>query len=178
MPEPGNRMPPSAIILTFPRRRGRPKSAPRGHDGGTPELAQKRRMGATTETLDLCLQRGIISEGQHWCGIHLRWLYTLRHGAPGVRAVDPTHLGGLELKSDDPQWRAAREQEYREAIRGLMLRGHVPLIMNTCIYNERPAFLSMRAGARGSRLEAATESLMQLREGLDILVALWGRQGK
>lgn len=168
----------SATILTFPRRRGRPRSSLRGRDNGTPELAMKRQMGGTAETLDLCLQRGIISPAQHWCGIHLRWLYTLRHGAPGVRAVDPTHLGGSELKQDDPQWRALREQEYRDAIKGLMLRGHVPLLMNACIYNERPAFLSLRPAARGRKLEEATETLTQLREGLDILVALWRRNAK
>ena len=93
----------SAIILHFPRRRGRPKSVHHGIDRGTPELAQKRLRGETTETLDLCLERGLITPQQHWCGIHLRWLYTLRYGAPGVRSIDPTHTKGIEIKTDDPQ---------------------------------------------------------------------------
>lgn len=93
---------PRAAILSFPRRRGRPRTAHKGRDLDTPELAQKRRTGETTETLDLCLERGIITHRQHWSGIHLRWLYTLRYGAPGIRAVDPAHVRGLDLKLDDP----------------------------------------------------------------------------
>src|SRR5271154_1852352 len=112
------------VILTFPRRRGRPRSAQRGSDSGTPELVMKRLLGETAESLDLCLERGIITRQQHWCGIHLRWLYTLRYGAPGVRAVDPTHLGGTEISLDDPEWRSAREKEYHDAMKKLTDSGH------------------------------------------------------
>lgn len=161
----------AAIILAFPRRRGRPRSAAKGKDTGTPELALRRQRGETQEPLDYCLQRRLITPEQHWCGIHLRWLYTLRHGAPTVRAVDTTHFGGHEVKTDDPQWRAAREQEYHEAIMRMRPGGHAPLVVGVCVYNERPAFMKGRAA------HAESQNIIgRLCEGLDILVALWGRQ--
>lgn len=160
---------PSAQILRFPRKRGRPKSTRPQIDTGTPELIMKRLLGCTTEALDLCLERGIISRRQHWCGIHLRWLFTLRHGVPGVRAVDPTHLGGCELKPEDPTWRDAREKEYNEALCALSKCGHVLQVMNICVYNERPKFLDMR-----THLGDASNAITRLREGLDVLVKLWG----
>jgi hypothetical protein len=166
---------PSAIILRFPRKRGRPKSIPRGTDYGTPELSLKRLRGETAETLDLCLERALITREQHWCGIHLRWLYTLRHGAPSVRAIDPTHLGGIEPKPEDPEWRGAREKEYHEAIKKLADKGNVPLLMNLCVYNERPKFLNLRQPAPGKRLTETETMLRDLRAGLDILAKLWGK---
>ena len=135
-----------AIILSFPKRRGRPKSTRTTHDRGTPELLIKRQQGETLEALDLCLERRIINDRQHWCGIHLRWLYTLRYGAPGVRAIDTTHLGGFDITVDDPLWRGAREKEYHEAIALLAQSGHALLVMNLCIYNERPLFFKNRKG--------------------------------
>ena len=105
-----------ARTIHLMRKRGRPKIEKPTIDLGTPELIMKRLMGETAEALDLCYERGIISKEQHWCGIHFRWLYTLRYGAPGVRAVDTTHFGGFEPKDDNSEWRAAREQEYLVSI--------------------------------------------------------------
>jgi len=164
---------PSATIIPFPRKRGRPKSTRPAYDSGTPELTMKRLLDETAETLDLCLERGIITAEQHWCGIHLRWLYTLRHGAPGVRAIDPTHLGGIEIKNDDPAWRGAREQEYHEAVG--KLKKYAPLLMNICIYNERPAFLRPKKSATRATLTEYAKTVSDLRTGLDILARLWGR---
>ena len=158
-------------ILHFPRKRGRPRSAHKGIDIGTPELVMKRQAGETAETLDLCLARGLISTQQHWCGIHLRWLYTLRYGAPGIRAVNPTHTKGMEVKMDDPKWRAERELEYNEAIKKLSASGYALLLMNVCVYNERPKFLN---NVRGDNRELL-EKMNILCTGLDILVRLWGR---
>ena len=73
---------------------------------------------------------------------HLRWLYTLRHGAPGLRALDPAHIRGLAVKTDDPGWRAAREKEYTDAMHRLTQTGHAPLLVNLCIHNDRPRFLT------------------------------------
>ena len=174
--EPGNHT--SATILRFSRKRGRPKSARLGSDSGTPELVMKRLLGETAETLDLCLERGIITIDQHWCGIHLRWLYTLRHGAPGIRAIDTTHIGGIDLKLDDPDWRNARELEFHEAMNKLAPSGYAPLIMNMCIYNERPKFLSLRQRITAEHANEATDMIEGLRGGLDILAKLWGRNTK
>ncbi len=158
--------PRAAVILSFPKRRGRPKVTRPMHDSGTPELVMKRALGETIEALDLCLERGLITQAQHWCGIHLRWLYTLRYGAPSVRTIDPTHLGGAEIKTDDPTWRMAREIEYNEAIGLLAASGHALLIINLCVYNERPIFL------RGASTQSEN-SLFAVREGLDALTRLW-----
>ncbi|MDE3016959.1 MAG: hypothetical protein KGI29_08600 [Pseudomonadota bacterium] len=163
-------------ILRFPRRRGRPRTTQRNHDTGTPELVMKRLLGETAEALDLCLERGIITQQQHWCGIHLRWLYTLRYGAPGVRAIDPTHLGGLDTKIDDPLWRGAREKEFHEAMAALAKSGHAPLMMNVCIYNERPRFLSLHKPVKPERCRETSKMIDSLRDGLDVLSNHWHRK--
>lgn len=163
---------PAAVILSFPKKRGRPKQQRPTRDMGTPELMKKREMGATMEALDLCLARQLITPRQHWCSIHLRWLYTLRHGAPTVRAIDPTHLGGQEIKTDDPQWRAARELEYHEAINMLAMAGYAMSIMNLCIYNERPSFLKRPENFLRKEKKAPLEAITT---GLDMLDRHWRR---
>jgi hypothetical protein len=165
----------NAVILQFPRKRGRPKTAHRGVDYGTPELIGKRLKGETTETLDLCLERGIITENQHWCGVHLRWLHTLRHGVTGIRAIDPTHIGGKDLKADDPEWRQAREQEYHNAMQKLTASGQAALIENVCVYNQRLSFLTMGKQISFRQLNEAADTIAGLRDGLDILAKLWKR---
>lgn len=166
----------TATILPFRHKRGRPKSERPSHDLGTPELIMRRAMGDTAEAIDLCLERGIITPEQHWCGIHLRWLYTLRYGAPGIRAIDPTHLGGAEIKTDDPEWRNAREKEYNDAIILLGTRGFAPMLLNLCIYNERPKFLSLRRPVTAKRVDEATAMLAAIRDGFDLLITLWNRK--
>ncbi len=165
----------AAIILRFPGKRGRPKSARKGLDNGTPELVRKRQAGETTEALDLCFERKLISREQHWCGIHLRWLYTLRHGAPGVRALDPTHLGGIELTPEAPEWRYAREKEYNEAMYLLSQSGHALVVMNICVHNERPRFLSIHQKVTRARADDIERTLRMLCDGLDVLVKHWRR---
>ena len=172
--------PRTATILHFPRaklpaKRGRPKSARLGSDSGTPELIMKKLKGETSETLDLCLERRIITPEQHWCGIHLRWLYTLRNGAPGIRAIDPTHIGGKEIKLDDPEWRAARELEYHEAINCLTQSGHAPILRNICVHNDRPAFLKANESKTKKYAKDAAALITTLCDGLDILANLWGK---
>lgn len=164
----------TAVILRFPRRRGRPKTMRPRTDTGTPELVMKRLLAETTEVLDLCLERQIITREQHWCGIHLRWLHTLRYGAPGVRAIDPTHLGGIEYKIDDPEWRSAREQEYHEAMLKLKDAGYATLLRDICIYNERPSFLNRnKLTAKSHKIHLLIVN--NLRNGLDLLASHWGR---
>jgi len=165
--------PPRAAILKFPRKRGRPRKSLPKRDTGTPELVMKRLLQETTEALDLCLERNIITPEQHWCGIHLRWLYTLRYGAPGVRAIDPSHFGGRETKTDDPEWRANREAEYNDAIMKLSDRGLAAELVSLCIYNERPAFLRPQAKISRTYIEENLRLLTKIREGLDLLAGCW-----
>lgn len=164
-----------SVIIKFPRKRGRPKLSREYRDNGTPELALKRLQSETSEALDLCLDRELITRDQHWCGIHLRWLYTLRHGAPGVRAIDPTHLGGVEISPDDPEWRSLREREYNEAMMLLALSGHALMLLNVCVHNERPAFLRIRPRMTQKHAVQAERGTRLLRDGLDVLAKHWGR---
>jgi hypothetical protein len=167
--------PPRAAILHFPKKRGRPRIQRPMRDSGTPELVMKRARQETAEAFDLCLERGIITPEQHWCGIHLRWLYTLRYGAPGVRALDPTHLGGREVKLDDPDWRIAREMEYTTAIQALNERGATTLLLSLCIHNERPAFLRRPTNLSRPHGEKTMRDIRILCDGLDTLDLLWRR---
>lgn len=166
--------PPRATILHFPRKRGRPRNPKPMHDSGTPELAMKRARQETSEALDLCLARELITPEQHWCGIHLRWLYTLRYGAPGVRALDPTHMGGREIKLDDPDWRESREAEYAEAVQALNQQRLGSVLLGLCVHNERPPFLTISATSRKAA-DANLRTLNHIREGLDMLSKLWRR---
>lgn len=167
--------PPRATIIPFPRKRGRPRIQRAQHDTGTPELVMKRLKQETAEALDLCLERGIITAEQHWCGIHLRWLYTLRYGAPGVRAIDPSHFGGKETKLDDPEWRTAREKEFTEAVEKLSRYRHAHILIAVCIYNERPNFLHAPVSITRARMEKNSREIAKFCEGLDMLVEYWQR---
>ncbi len=166
----------SGKIISFSRKRGRPKSNRPMIDTGTPETVMKRLLGVTTEVLDLCLEHGIINTRQHWCGIHLRWLYTLRYGVPSVRSTDLSDISSYEYRateSDDPLWRIAREKEYNEAIGLLNKTGHAILIMNICIYNEKPKFLNFLHNGLQKKYGFTDQNIRKIKEGLDILNKLW-----
>ncbi len=157
-------------ILYFPRRRGRPKkNAPIENDKGTPELQAKRVHHLTVEPLDECLQKQLITDEQHWCGIHLRWLYTLRYGAPSVQALNPAHIRGGANNSDDPDWRAAREQEYNHAINLLGEKGYAQMIVNLCVHHERPDFLKKE----NHHSAKCKEYIDKFADALDVLVRHW-----
>lgn len=162
-----------AQIINFNRRRGRPKNNRPARDTGTPEMLIKRAMGLTTESLDLCLQRGVINERQHWCGIHLRWLYTLRNGAPTPKTTDFEYSDHGNIKTDDPQWKEEREREYGAAINLLTKSGHSLMLLNICVYNERPRFLNMSKEEMARNSESIAANISRLRDGLDILSTLW-----
>ena len=171
----------NAQILTFSRQRGRgrPKNNRPTTDTGTPETVMKRLLGVTTEALDLCLEHGIINQKQHWCGIHLRWLYTLRHGVPSVRALDLSQRIDNKEKSidyEDPIWREAREKEYNEAINTLTKSGHAILLLNLCIYNERPQFLNISSTNIINNAKNNCKNIGILCNGLDVLAKLWERK--
>jgi hypothetical protein len=164
--------------MAFNNKRGRPcsKHVERS-DLGTPELIKKRLHDVTTEALDICLRKNLISPEQHWCGIHLRWLYTLRYGVPSVKALDPTHLGGRELNSDNPEWRKEREIEYQEALHAMGKSSTVNSILELCVFNQRPIFLRSKHSAlleQAKRTATRSElELAQIHLGLNALINLW-----
>ncbi len=100
--------------MAFSTTRGRPRNSVQGRDFGTDELRAKRQRQHTLEPLDRLLQQGRISEQQHWCGVHLRWLHAVLYGVAA-----PRQLVWLErahtLRQDDEEWLAARKEEYKVA---------------------------------------------------------------
>lgn len=162
----------SPKILSFSRRRGRPKNNRPLLDAGTPETVMKRLLGITTEALDLCLEKRIITEQQHWCGIHLRWLHTLRYGVPSARTTNLTYMESCVHKSsdyEDPQWRASREKEYNDAVNVLNCGGYSLLLINLCVYNEFPRGFNFQL----QKTLNYSETAEKISSGLNILIKLW-----
>lgn len=152
--------------MAFSSKRGRPKTVKPLHDCGTPELAFKRALGLTQEPLDGCLQRGLIHPHHHRAGLHLRWLYTLRYGAPSIRVIPLNDEGHSPSRSDNPAWRSDREAEYKEAIALLrQLRAYEP-VMRLCVFQDWPASLNAAAPSEN-------QAYQQLITGLTGLCRLW-----
>lgn len=164
--------------MAFSTRRGRPpRTTSHGQDLGTPELCFKRAHGLTDEPIDRLLHRGLISQNQHWCGLHLRWLYTLRYGAPSLTTHYHDARSRLSVGEDDPAWRALREREYTEAAGALKAAKRYEPVMRLCIHNELPAFLNPRLQAQALTIPDLAHQLAQrhqlLLEGLSTLESLW-----
>ena len=166
--------------MAFTTRRGRPPRTPSpAIDAGTPELRFKHAHGLTAEPIDHCLEKGHITPAQHWCGLHLRWLYTVRYGAPNLTTrYDIAPFDGPR-PVDDPSWREQREAEYHAARTLLRNRQHYEPVMRLCIHNEMPVFLVPNLRARALHNAALAERLhasrQQLIDGLDLLAAHWKR---
>ncbi|MBN8531853.1 MAG: hypothetical protein J0L97_08360 [Alphaproteobacteria bacterium] len=143
--------------MAFTRKRGRPRKvlAPRA-DRGTPELRLRHEAGVTAESLDMAFAKGVLTEDQHRAGTHFRWLHSVRYGVVGLRALDPLHYGGRELKRHDDAWMAEREAEYREAETALRGMGALGAVLEAAVIGG----FGWRSG--GAPLE-------KLREGLDWL---------
>ena len=166
--------------MTFSTRRGRPRSTRQEIDKGTPELIAKRAKQITLEPIDLCLEKNIISAQQHRCGLHLRWLYTLRYGAPGISCRDITDTAGRSTRIDDPAWRESRELEYHEAITALHRKKRYECIMNLVVYNQLPEFMMPELRSKAWDNTALLHTLLRaqstLLEGFACLEQLWCKQ--
>lgn len=162
--------------MAFSTRRGRPRATSGVPDQGTPELRRKRDIGITAEPIDLCLARGIIGPEQHRSGLHLRWLYTLRFGAPSLTTRYFRDDAAASVMACE-QWRSAREQEYLLATQLLRSRRLDQPVMRLTIYNELPAFLNPAMQKQSWHQPALAERLETLRdqlyEGLELLRIHW-----
>ncbi|MBA4274467.1 MAG: hypothetical protein C0436_02305 [Alphaproteobacteria bacterium] len=166
--------------MSFSTRRGRPAKPKIVHDTGTPELQAKKSVGLTMEAIDACLERELITREQHWAGLHYRWLYTVRYGAPSISS----HWWRLTEQARGPRtdnidWRTAREQEYAEARNLLMMHRLYESVMQIAVYNETPCFLRpdllQQALARPALLaRIESESALFIR-GLELLATHWRR---
>jgi len=167
--------------MAFTTRRGRPPRAPAdATDAGTPELRFKHAHGLTAEPIDLCLARGVLTHTQHWCGLHLRWLYTVRYGAPNLTTRYDTEPSSAPRANDDPNWRRQREAEYIEAAALLRTRLHYEPVMRLCIHNELPGFMSphlqQQAWNSPALLARLSHARTHLTDGLDQLAEHWKRK--
>ena len=128
--------------MAFSRRRGRPKKTYEiGKDKGTSELQTKRMHNLTIEPLDLCFSKGLINEQQQNAGIRLRWLYTLKFGAPTISSYIPDDAGGHSCKYEDNNWMAKRQTEYNNILHLLDKAKSRQIVMDVCIFSRLPAFL-------------------------------------
>lgn len=145
------------------RGRGRPPAGRDKKDLGTKELQAKRARHETEELLDQYRRLGIISEQQHWCGNHFRWLYTLRYGVPNVRAVDPGKIGSkhTEIAEEDP-YRIQLAEDYKEALEQLSAARLLSVMMDVAIYSQ----------CKNTRITEPYHN-KELTKSLDILVDLW-----
>lgn len=164
--------------MAFAIKRGRPRLPPRAEkDLGTPELQLKRALDITEEPLDLCLQRGIITPGQHRAGLHLRWLYTLRYGAPVLTTQYEAIASSQKTTTSDDAWRLFREHEYHEATHLLKHHRLYEPVMRICIYHHAPASLDrMKLHAAMGKPELLKRLLFTNKElslGLDLLRTHW-----
>lgn len=167
--------------MAFSTQRGRPRNPVNDNDCGTPELRLKHALNLTREPVDLCLEKGLITAEQHWCALHLRWLYTLRYGAPSLtrnytdRIDSPYPPGG----EDDPAWRTLREAEYHAATALLTACRRYEPVMRLAVFNELPSFLNPALSARAFRepllAEELSRNLRHLSEGLTLLTVHWQR---
>lgn len=153
--------------MGFTAKRGRPKTRHVGRipDLGTQQLQAKRRQNITIEPLDLLVQKSLISEEQHWAGIHLRWLYTLKMGAPNISASNLDELYGRELRMEDEGWREDREAEYNLAVETLQISKTFKEVMDMAVF-----------GVKSFPLK--TIELQRIREGLSHLCQLWKKKQK
>lgn len=165
--------------MAFTTRRGRPPKATPAHDPGTPELRFKHAHGLTAEPIDRCLSGGVITAAHHWCGLHLRWLYTLRYGAPHLTTRYDFHPDTPPRTADDATWRRQREAEYHAATALLRHHGHYEAVMRLCVFNEHPIFLSPVLRERAWNDAALALRLERTRiacvDGLALLVLHWRR---
>lgn len=164
--------------MAFSTQRGRPRKVAPPIDIGTPELRLKHALRLTAEPIDLCLEKQLINQEQHWCGLHLRWLYTLRYGAPSLTTHYTDHASPAsgEIKQDTT-WRTLREQEYQTAIQLLKTHHHYERVMRLAVYNELPAFLSppllTRARSEHALAQQLTSERNALCKGLTLLARSW-----
>ena len=89
------------INLSFSKKRGRPRVEKEKNDYGTLELRNKRLLELTTEPLDLCFKKQLITIEEHEAGIRLRWLYTLKFGSPDISAYSFEPAGSSCFRNDD-----------------------------------------------------------------------------
>ena len=150
--------------MGFSSRRGRPKrEAVQEVDRGTMQLQQKRRAALTVEPLDWLREEGVINAQQHWCGLHFRWLYTLRYGAFTPQSLDAAREKGILHKREYEEWQGEREGEWREVTQQLKQAGLLEMALEFCVYSQViPTQWRQFRHRSGPRRQKLCESLREM----------------
>lgn len=166
--------------MAFSNRRGRPKSTHDKKDLGTPELIYKRMMDYTTEPIDLCLKKGLITTDQHNSGIYFRVLYRIVFGKKlDVSANNFEELGSLSGNVTDEEMLSRSKTLYCASLEQLTKAKAKRIVMNCCIFNQRPAFLLPYKEKKDTAdIIERHNKLLKFQEGLDILVKLYNQGSK
>ena len=88
-----------------------------------------------SEPLDIYLKKNIISAEEHQCGIRLRWLYTLRYGAPSLQTKLSQHQG-YGLRHRNEKWLMEKQRKYRLIVGELQKFDLAGLVIGVCVFNE------------------------------------------
>jgi len=162
--------------MAFSRKRGRPKNIKPKNDYGTNELRMKKQLGVTTEPIDLCLNKKLITQEEHRAGLRLRWLYTLRFGSPGISAHDPEGSKGHYNKEYDELWLSARHMEYKNALDEINKIGAKRIVVNICIFNQHISFLNKYnyTKAKSCNLNNMRSDYDTFKNGMDVLAQTLG----
>jgi hypothetical protein len=132
-------------------------------------MAKRRAFAAggdpakTTVPLDILEMRGFISSSQSEVGRVYGWLRRMIYGRTDVRAFDPAHVAGRDVRQEEMDWERM-ESRYRELSNALAGRGAAVrrTTEETCVYNVFPDC--------GPRLTAkGMLALDRIREGLDAM---------
>jgi hypothetical protein len=168
--------------MGFSTKRGRPSLNRPRKDKGTVELQAKRSLNLTTEAIDLCLHKQLITSEQHRAALRLRWLYTLRFGLPTTQAYDHLFIKGHNNYLDDSKWRQKRNQEYETAISLLKSIKACSIVTNLAIFNQYPKFLLISRNLTIIELKKIASSifpeLVKFQEGLDVLIKFFERRNE
>lgn len=126
-------------------KRGRPIKTLTKLDFGTPELIEKRAFRLTVEAIDLCLERGLISQGEHKAALKLRWLYFVKFGSPFISSRELTDCRGRNTQKEmDPDALKEAEQIYAEILKGLDFIKARQIVLDVCVFDIYPAFLGSK----------------------------------
>jgi hypothetical protein len=116
------------------RKRGRPKSC-KNSSAIFGNVSAKKKIIVSLEPLDVYFKNKIISEDEHQSGMRLRWLYTLRYGAPTLQ-TKLLQQQGFESKYNDEEWLMKKQQQYRFIIGELQKSDLAKIVLGVCVFNE------------------------------------------
>ena len=127
-----------------------------------------------SEPLDILLHKNIINEKQHWAGMHLRWLHSIRFGIQNITSLKHYPFS-IEIKQDNPEWREEREIEYSQAIYELKKYKLHDIISSMVIFGKIPKFLLIKNLMNINIIKSLSyaNEVDDIKDGLDTLVELW-----